>query len=401
MDSDDEHEESGLPIPAPTDFFNKLIFLAAELIYAAIAFVLAPISTLLSLLSESFLHAEEAKQSVESAVRRAPSDAARRVRLAARRVSYGLAAAALVCVAMVVLLAAAAGASAAAMRAWMEEPVMVRERLNFDYTQAQPRAVFGAENNGKKNNLGIPVGHRFTASVILLMPESDFNRHVGVFQLRAELISTNGNIITSSSLPCMLRFRSRPVRLTRTFLASIPLVLGISTESQELTFHMLKHKEVNHQRSKAIRVTIIPRVGTLALPELYEARIHINSQLPPMKQLLHRWRWTCYLWTTFYTYLVFLVMFMYFWKPVVFRAASLKELSGNNRGASASREAEESFDDMADITVELLRKWQEMRRKRKAAMFAYREVGEVKSDAKLKVLKELSRDIKIAAIRGL
>lgn len=196
------------------------------------------------------------------------------------------------------------------------------------------------------------------------------------YQLSAELISTNGNIIASSSQPCMLRFRSTPVRFTRTVLTSVPLLLGISTESQKLTFPILKHKEENYQRSGAIQVTIIPRVGTLALPELYEAHILINSKLPKTKELLRRWRWTCFLWTSLYLYLMFLVIFVFFWKPVVFRAAMLAELSRFNRGAPTIKEAEKSFDEMAEITADLLRKWQEMRRKRKATLFGYGEVGE-------------------------
>ncbi|XP_038901874.1 seipin-1 isoform X2 [Benincasa hispida] len=380
MDSDNELEEPGHQIQKPSDFFNKIVFLQADLIYNAFAFLISPASTLLSLISESFQHAEEAKYTVESAVRKYPSAVAHRVRVAVRRLSYGVVAVASMCMVMVLLLVVAAAVSGLAIRFWIEEPVELREKLNFDYTLGGPRALFGMENGSamkmkKKMNLGIPVGHSFFVRVVLLMPESPFNRELGVFQLSAELISTNGNIIARSSQPCMLRFRSTPVRFAQTFLTSLPLLLGISTETQKLTFPILNHKEENHQRSAAIQVTISPRMGTSALPELYEAHILINSKLPKMKELLRRWRWTCFLWTSLYLYLLFLVIFMFFCKPVVFRAMTLAELSGFDKGAPTRKEAEESFDEMAEITVELLRKWQEMRRKRKAAMFRYEEVG--------------------------
>ncbi|CAK9327825.1 unnamed protein product [Citrullus colocynthis] len=368
MDSDNELEEPGHQIQKPSDFFNKIVFQQADLIYNAIAFLIAPASTLVSLIWEAFHRAEETKCTVESAV-------AHRVRVAVRRLSYGVVAAALMCMVMVLLLVVAAAVSALAIRFWVEEPVGLKEKLNFDYTQARPRALFGMENGSvmkmmkKKKNLGIPVGHTFFVSVVLLMPESHFNREFGVFQLSAELISTNGNIIASSSQPCMLRFRSTPVRFARTFLTSFPLLLGIWTESQKLSFPILKHKEENQERSAFIQVTISPRIGTSALPELYEAHIQINSKLPKTKELLGRWRWTCFLWTSLYLYLMFVVMFMFFWKPVVYGGMSLAELSGMDKGGPTSKEAEES-----EITVELLRKWQEMRRKRKAAMFGYGEV---------------------------
>ncbi|KAA0038262.1 seipin-1 [Cucumis melo var. makuwa] len=354
MDSDNQLQEPNrqIQIQKPTDFFNKLVFLQADLIYNAVGFVIAPASTLLSLFAESFQRAEETKHTVESAVRKSPSLVAQRVKVAVRRVSYGAVAAGMMCMVMVLLLIVAVGVSGLGIRYWIEEPVDIKEKLRFDYTEARPRALFGMGNGNtmkmKKKNLGIP--------------------------LSAELISTNGNIITSSSQPCMLRFRSAPVRFARTLLTSFPILIGISTEAQRLSFPILKHKEENQERSAAIQFTISPRIGTSALPELYEAHIVINSKLPRMKELLRRWRWTCFLWTSIYLYLMFLAIFMLFWKPVMFRAMTLTpELSDFDQDPRR-RElegADESLEEMAEITVELLRKWQEMRRKRKAAMFGY------------------------------
>lgn len=174
----------------------------------------------------------------------------------------------------------------------------------------------------------------------------------------------------------MLRFRSAPVRLARTIITSFPVLVGISSEAQRLSFPILEHKEEKQERSAAIQVTISPRIGTSALPELYEADILINSKPPKMKELLRRWQWTCFVWTSMYLYLMFVVMFMFFWKPVMFRAMTLRphqlirDLDQDPRRREVEGD-ESSLDEMAEITVELLRKWQEMRRKRKAAMFGY------------------------------
>lgn len=73
---------------------------------------------------------------------------------------------------------------------WVDHPVFVRERLFFDYTEAYPKAVFyfgdhvGVERNSwRKQSMGVPIGHTFHVSLTLLMPDSDFNREIGVFQV--------------------------------------------------------------------------------------------------------------------------------------------------------------------------------------------------------------------------
>ena len=104
------------------------------------------------------------------------------------------------CMIMILLLATAASVSAVAIRFWIEEPVATRGNLNFDYTVARPRALYGVDYRGgmkmkKTKNLGIPVGHTFSVSVILLMPESQFNRAVGVFQVIFFLIFIIPNLI--------------------------------------------------------------------------------------------------------------------------------------------------------------------------------------------------------------
>ena len=69
----------------------------------------------------------------------------------------------------------------------------------------------------------------------------------------------------------MLRFRSFPVRLARTFILSVPLLLGIADEAQKIAIdQILKHKE-GYARTEAVRVTMIPRAGTAFLPQIYGA----------------------------------------------------------------------------------------------------------------------------------
>uniref|UniRef100_A0A0V0HSZ0 Putative ovule protein n=1 Tax=Solanum chacoense TaxID=4108 RepID=A0A0V0HSZ0_SOLCH len=94
-----------------------------------------------------------------------------------------------------------------------------------------------------------------------------------------------GLVMATSSHPCMLRFRSLPIRLMREFIMSVPLVLGLTAETQTIVVPMLKHKE-GLPRTEAIRITMIPRAGTFGLPQLYQSQIILKSQPPWYKNLV-------------------------------------------------------------------------------------------------------------------
>lgn len=196
----------------------------------------------------------------------------------------------------------------------------------------------------------------------------------GIHQLTAELLSTNGDVIAKSSQPCMLRFRSLPIRLTRTFIMGAPVLLGISGETQKITVVILRHKEGTYPRTRAIRITLSPRAGSSHLPQLYEAEIVLNSQLPWTKQLVHSWRWTLYVWTSFYCYLMFLIILVTCCRPLLLPVRMIT--TARDRWATtqvprrrplgeATTRLMDDHDRSEDIS-DLLRKWHRSRSKRKA-----------------------------------
>jgi len=268
----------------------------------------------------------------------------------------GLVAAAYVCVVLIVLMVVAAllGVSLVRMM-WVEHPIYARQTLHFDYTHLHPTAVFSF---GDKKF--VPVGQTLYVSLLLLMPESDYNRDIGIFQLTAELISSGGDVIVKSSHPCMLHFRSWPIRLVRTFMMGIPLLLGITTETQRLTFPILKHKEVRYPRTEEIRITLIPRAGTSYLPQFYDAEILVKSRLPWMKELVYRWKWTFYVWTTLYIFIMLVMVLVVFLKPLIFPVLTRYEQDSSGMEDGVVREERE--------VSETLRRWQKSRSKRKAAL---------------------------------
>nr|XP_043616150.1 seipin-1 [Erigeron canadensis] len=263
------------------------------------------------------------------------------------------------------------------VRLWVEEPVFVQQNLYFDYTDVNPYAVldFGLfvdnYNNYYGNNKvmmkGIPVGHMCDVRLAFVMPDSDYNRYLGMFQVVAESVSSNGDVIARTSHPCMPHFRSEPIRAMQTLLWSAPLVLGFRSEIQTVNMPLLRYKEHYHPRTQAIRISIIPRAGTPFLPQLYEAKITVRSELPWRKALVRNWKWTFYVWTSLYVYLTLLVLLVSCFRSIRFPA--MTTFSGYQRLATSDDSLEEpprAFGTRGRPTSENLKRWRQGRSKRKA-----------------------------------
>ncbi|GJZ44709.1 seipin-1 [Tanacetum coccineum] len=256
------------------------------------------------------------------------------------------------------------------VRLWVEEPVKIQERMFFDYTQVNPYAVLdlGYVKGGKMEKV-VPVGHVFNVRMVFVMPESDYNREIGMFQVIAESLSSNGDLISSSSLPCMLRFRSRPIRLMHTFITGVPLLLGIKNEIQTVNVPLLRYKERQYPRTQSIKISLVPRAGVPFLPQLYEAKLVATSELPWRKNLIRNWKWTFYVWTSLYIYLAFLVVLVSCFRSVMF--PSMTTTSGYQRLASSDVYDDEPIRVVSAKdrpTSENLKRWRQARSKRKAML---------------------------------
>lgn len=298
-----------------------------------------------------------------------------------RRLAYGLLGAVYTGMVLALVMAAAAIMGFLVVNYWVEEPVVVKEKLQFDFTDFNPQATFvfdggvAGERKRKQQLAMVPVGHTFHVSVELLVPDSDYNRDIGVFQIMAEVISTNGRIIAKSSHPSMLIYQSQPIRLMHTLLMGFPLLLGLTRETQKIMVQMLKCKEDSLIRTEAIRITLMPRAGTPYLPQLYEAKILVHSRLPWVKELIHDWKWTFYVWTSLHIYVMFLTLILCFYRPLlvfpVLRAPCVGEHRHEERGSADEREEKTGARMPAEREfTETLRRWQQYRRKRKAELLS-------------------------------
>ncbi|KAK4487947.1 hypothetical protein RD792_003685 [Penstemon davidsonii] len=358
-----------LPLfPNPFIFFTNLISLQAEIISSCIISFTSPFFTLISLFFEPFRRPLFSKQDFNSdAAVAPPRNGGGGGSLLLGRIVMGLLGAAYVCMVLVGVMIVAAVLGVGLVRMFLEEPVYVKESLQFDYSVVHPTAVYSF---GKRAAVGVPVGHTLYVSLIILMPESDYNRDVGIFQLSAEIISTEGALIERSSHPCMLKFLSWPIRLVRTFLMGVPLLLGITTETQTISFPILKYKETTYPRTEKIRITLIPRAGTLSLPQFYDAEILLKSRPPWTKQLVYSWKWTFYVWTTLYIFLMLVMLLVLFLKPLIFPAItnSFEKYGQDSAVELVSREEPMARVPEEREMSESLRRWQRSRSKRKAAL---------------------------------
>lgn len=199
VEVEEEELKNYFPVPNPMLWFAKLIILQADIFYDCLVVLLSPFLFLFSLLSEAFRRAEEKKESLESAVRAAakvPSKVAHGSSLLLKKVILGFLGAAYVCMILTLLLVVAVILGVGLVQFWLEEPVFMREKLHFDYTQVHPEAVFSFDGDGGfqghrfvnyKKKMGVPVGHTFYVSLAFLLPESDYNREIGMFQVHISI----------------------------------------------------------------------------------------------------------------------------------------------------------------------------------------------------------------------
>ncbi|XP_044496754.1 seipin-2-like [Mangifera indica] len=269
------------------------------------------------------------------------------------RFGWGLFWSIYVCFMLCGLLLLAVVISGFFMRFLVEKPIQIKETLNFDYTKNSPVAIvsilscpgvfcgFNCEEKKEAlKSLGsrvIPVGHKLQVTVMLKLPESDYNQKLGMFQVRVELLSANGKSLASSSHPCLLKFKSEPVRLLLTFLKVAPIVAGYVSESQTLNVKLTGFIEGDIPTS-CVKVQIEHRAEYApgaGIPELYDASLILESELPFFKRIIWYWKKTIFVWITITLFMTELCFTLICCIPIILPRP-------RPRGGSASNSAHRS-----------------------------------------------------------
>ncbi len=116
-----------------------------------------------------------------------------------------------------------------------------------------------------------------------------------------ELLSIKGHILEKGSRASMLKYYSEPLRLAKTFLMGIPVLMGAFEESQTLTIQVIDaYCEQTSVPIASIRVVLEPRTGYprgFGIPELYHAEIKIVAHFPWVQEVVSSWIQTLHFWS--------------------------------------------------------------------------------------------------------
>lgn len=222
------------------------------------------------------------------------------------------------------------------MRRIAEEPLEMTRSLNFDYTKASPDALVPLMPcDGDECSLEfdkqvgflkpvaqrvIPLNRKLRLIISLTLPESDYNRNLGIFQVRAEFLSRNGEVIYGVRKPCMLRFKSPPIRLMETFIKSGPLLAGYSSESQVIDMAVSGFTE-GPEPTMCVRIVLEQRAEYrpgAGIPEIYAASLKLESELPILKRMIWNWRRTLLVWSAMWFFIWQLLIVLVFCRPLLF-----------------------------------------------------------------------------------
>lgn len=119
-------------------------------------------------------------------------------------------------------------------------------------------------------------------------------------KVRVDFLTANGKVLVSSRRPCMLQFKSNPIRLFSTFLKAAPLVTGYTSESQKLKVDLKGFSE-GFIPTACLRVIIEQRAEFrpgAGIPEIYAASLILGSELPFLKRMLWYWKTTLFVWVS-------------------------------------------------------------------------------------------------------
>jgi len=118
----------------------------------------------------------------------------------------------------------------------------------------------------------------------------------------------------------MLKFKSVHMHFIETFLQSVSLLSGYSSESQVIR---LKMRGITQglEPTTAVRIILEQRAELgrgAGIPEIYAASLKLEAELPLFKRLLWNWRWTLFVWSSMGFFVFELLFALVCCRPCIF-----------------------------------------------------------------------------------
>ena len=155
-------------------------------------------------------------------------------------------------------------------------------------------------------------------------------------KVRVDLLSADGQMLDTIRRPCMLRFRSEPIRLVQTFFKVVPLVTGYVSEIQTLTLKLKGFAEKDTPTA-CLKVMIEQRAEFrpgAGIPELYDASLSLESDLPFFKRVVWKWRRTLFVWISMSLFFTELLFALVFCRSLIIPRTRLRDIPASNRTGS-------------------------------------------------------------------
>lgn len=150
-----------------------------------------------------------------------------------------------------------------------------------------------------------------------------------------DFLTSNGKVLSSSRRPCMLQFKSNPIRLFSTFLKAAPLVTGYTSESQKLKVDLRGFSE-GFIPTACLRVIIEQRAEFHpggGIPEIYAASLTLESELPFMKRMLWYWKTTLFVWVSMTLFTMEFLLALLCCKPLIIPRLRLRHDPNSRTGS--------------------------------------------------------------------
>ncbi|KAI9026561.1 putative adipose-regulatory protein-domain-containing protein [Phycomyces nitens] len=129
-------------------------------------------------------------------------------------------------------------------------------------------------------------GQTYDVQLLINLPTSDINFDIGNFMVQVELLTTNGSIVAQGSRPAILAYQSKTHRILRVLTGAVPLLLGLTQESQ--TLHVpLMEGYVEHYKAPATHVRIL--LSTCRL-QVYNATIQLRTDFYGLRYYMFYYR---------------------------------------------------------------------------------------------------------------
>ncbi|KAL0074554.1 putative adipose-regulatory protein-domain-containing protein [Phycomyces blakesleeanus] len=126
----------------------------------------------------------------------------------------------------------------------------------------------------------------YDVSVRLHVPTSDINFNLGNFMVSVNLETSNSSVVASSSRPAILRYQSNTQRVLRVFAKALPLLVGLTEESQVIYVPMIE----GYIEQKAAPVVHATVSLSSPLVQVYDAELSIIADFRGLRYYMYHHR---------------------------------------------------------------------------------------------------------------